>query len=122
MAYTIQKFDESTGQATIKFDSGPGKFSVDIPLTAEGLFITGEALQTFINGFEPKDFIERATKIAAGIPNASEITALVVPAEDELTLTTEQIAEQVAAAEAQKAAELNKYIKAALLKYNLISE
>lgn len=122
MAYTIQKFDTATGQATVKFDSGPNKFSVDIPLTAEGLYITGAELQAYINGFEPKEFNERTAKIVAGIANANDITALVVPAEDAPSLTPEQIAEQIAAAEAQKAAELNKYIKAALLKYNLITE
>ena len=93
MAYTIQKFDAATGQAIVKFDSGPSKFSVDIPLNAEGLYITGETLQAYINGFEPKDFNERAAKIVAGIANASDIAALVVPAEDEPSLTPEQIAE-----------------------------
>ena len=122
MAYTIQKFDESTGQAVVKFDSGPGKFSVDIPLTAEGLYLTGAELQAHISGFEPRDFNERAAKIAVGIPNASDITALVVPAEDEPSLTPEQIAEQAAIVEAQKAAEMDTYIKAALIKYNLITE
>jgi hypothetical protein len=121
MAYTIQKFDVATGQATVKFDSGPNKFGVDIPLNAEGLYITDEELQAYINGFEPRDFNERASKIAAGIPNASDITALVVPAEDEPSLTPEQIAEQLATAEARKAAELAKYIKAELIKYNLIT-
>jgi hypothetical protein len=122
MAYTIQKFYEATGQVVVKFDSGPGKFNVDIPLTVEGLYITGAELQTYINNFEPRDFNERAAKIAVGIPNASDITALVVPAEDEPSLTPEQIAEQLATAETQKAAELDKYIKAALIKYNLIAE
>jgi hypothetical protein len=121
MAYTIQKFNESTGQAVVKFDSGPGKFSVDIPLTAEGLYITGAELQAYINDFEPKDFNGRAAKIAVGILNASDITALVVPAEDEPSLTPEQLAEQLAVAEAQKAADLAKYIKAELIKYNLIA-
>jgi hypothetical protein len=46
---------------------------------------------------------------------------LIVPAEDEPSLTPEQVAEQLAAAEARKAAELAKYIKAALIKYNLIT-
>lgn len=122
MNYVINNFNEATGQVIVKFNSGSSKFSVDIPLTTEGLYITGAELQAYINGFEPRDFNERAAKITAGISNASDIAALVVPAEDEPSLTPEQVAEQLAAAEAQKAAELNKYIKAALLKYNLITE
>ena len=120
MAYTIKQFNPATGQLAVEFNPTTGEFSIDIPLTQEGLYVTGDALAQYINGFEPKDFIDRKQKIAAGIANSADIAAL---AESVVTpLSEADIAAAQTAAEQAKAAEMEKYVKAALLKYNLITE
>lgn len=122
MSYTIKQFNESSGQLTIQFDGLVSSFSVDVPITQDGLYITGEELDTYIKGFAPTDFINRNKQIAAGVPNASDIAALVQPTDT--TQTAEELAAQeatVAAAEATKAAEIEKYVKAALIKNGIIS-
>jgi hypothetical protein len=116
MSYTIKKFYETTGQILVKFDSGPSQFAIDIPLTTDDLYIVGTELDEYIKAFEPKDFNSRGQKVANGIANSADIAALVVASPDE-----EPTPEQLAAAEAAKAAELEKYIKATLVKYNLIA-
>ena len=120
MAYTIKQFNPYSGQITVEFGPVAGTYSIDVPLTEDGLYVTGDALVQYINGFEPRDFIDRKQKVAAGIANSAEIAALAesvfeAPAEADIEAAQ-------AAAEAQKAAELDKYIKAALIKYNLIAE
>jgi hypothetical protein len=120
MAYTIKQFNPYTGQLIVEFDPTAGTFSIDIPLTQDGLYITGDDLTAYINNFEPKDFIDRKQKVAAGVANSADIAAL---AESVFEAPTEtDIAALQATAEARKAAELDKYIKAALIKYNLIAE
>ena len=120
MAYTIKQFNPYTGQLVVEFDSGTAQFSIDIPLTQDGLYVTGDALVQYINGFEPRDFIDRKQKVAVGIANSAEIAALAETVYAEPTV--EDLATAQATIEAQKAAELDKYIKAALIKYNLITE
>jgi hypothetical protein len=120
MTYTIKQFNPYTGQLSVEFDPVAGAFSIDIPLTQDGLYVTGEALEQYINGFEPRDFISRRQFITAGIANSEEIAALaesVVAAPTEVDIEAAQ-----ATAGVQKAAEMDKYIKAALIKYNLIAE
>lgn len=119
MAYTIKQFNPQTGQLTVEFDPVAAQFSIDIPLTQEGLYVTGDALAQHINGFEPRDFIDRKQKIAAGIANSAEIVALAETVYTEPD-PAEAFAAQIAA-EQVKAAEMEKYIKAVLLKYNLIT-
>jgi hypothetical protein len=119
MAYIIKQFNPQAGQLIVEFDPAAGGFCIDIPLTQDGLYVTGEALAQYINGFEPRDFIARKQKIAAGVPNSADIAAL---AESVLETPTEaDLAAIQANVEAKKAAELDKYIKAALVKYNLIT-
>jgi hypothetical protein len=120
MTYTIKQFNPYTGQLIVEFDPAVGTFSVDVPLTQDGLYITGDDLTQYIAGFEPRDFIDRRQKIDAGIANSAEIAAIaesVYEAPAEVDIEAAQAAE-----EAQKAAALDKYIKAALIKYNLIVE
>jgi hypothetical protein len=79
--YVITKFDEAAGQIIVRFDASIGPAAIDLPIE-NGLYITGDTLDAYIKGFIPTDFIERAKKVSAGIPNAADIAALVVP-EDE---------------------------------------
>jgi hypothetical protein len=120
MAYTIKQFNPYTGQITVEFNPVAGAFSIDLPLTQEGLYVTGDALVQYINGFEPKDYIDRKQKVAVGIVNSAEIAALAETVYTEPD-PTEAAAAQIAAEQA-KAAEMEKYVKAGLIKYGLITE
>jgi hypothetical protein len=120
MTYAIKQFNPATGQITVEFDPMVGVFSIDVPLTQAGLYITGEELDTYIKGFEPKDFINRGKQIAVGIANSAEIAALAESVYAAHTQNDEEVAQ--AAAEQAKAAEMEKYVKAGLIKYGLITE
>lgn len=114
MNYIIKHFIEETGQLVVQFDEAVSPFSIDVPLTQDGLYITGEELDTFIKGFAPTDFINRGKQIAAGIPNSSVLKALE-------TESLPILQEQATHLEEAKAAEIEKFVKATLIKYNLIT-
>lgn len=116
MAYTIKQFNPFTGQLIVEFDPVAGAFSIDIPLTQDGLYVTGDALAQYINGFEPKDFINRKQIIAAGIPNSAEIAALAESVYEAPTQTVDTTAIDNA-----RMLELEKYVKAILIKNGIIS-
>ena len=69
--------------------------------------ITGQKVwDIYINGFEPRDFIDRKQKVAAGIANSAEIAVLAesvfeAPAEADIEAVQDAV-------EARKAAELCK--------------
>jgi hypothetical protein len=119
MAYTIKQFNPYTGQLIIEFDPAYGTFAVDVPLTVDGLYLTGDALAQTIAGFEPKEYIERKRKVAAGIANSAEIAALAEVVYVEPSSADVEAAQ--AAVESAKAAEIEKYVKAALIKLGVIS-
>lgn len=77
MEYQIVRFIEETGQLIVRVD-GFADFALDVPIV-DGNYITGEALERFINGFMPVSQVERRKKISGGIPNASALKELVVP-------------------------------------------
>jgi len=98
MTYKIVGFNETSGSLLVKFAENMQAFAIDVPLNAEGLYITGQELEQYIEGFAPTDFINRNSQIAAGIANVADIQALVVEdtqqTEDNLpiVLTPEEIA------------------------------
>ena len=99
MIYKIVGFNEISGSLLVKFAENMQPFAVDVPLNAEGLCITGQELEQYIEGFAPTDFINRNSQIAAGIANASDIQALVVEDTQQtddlpVVLTPEEIANQ----------------------------
>jgi hypothetical protein len=99
MIYKIVGFNEISGSLLVKFAENMQPFAVDVPLNAEGLYITGQELEQYIEGFAPTDFINRNSQIAAGIANASDIQALVVEDTQQtddlpVVLTPEEIANQ----------------------------
>jgi hypothetical protein len=100
MTYKIVGFNETSGSLLVKFAENMQAFGIDVPLNAEGLYITGQELEQYIEGFAPTDFINRNSQIAAGIANVADIQALVVEdtqqTEDNLpiVLTPEEIANQ----------------------------
>jgi hypothetical protein len=117
MSYIIKQFNEVSGQLVVQFDEAVSHFSVDVPLTQDGLYITGDELDTYIKGFEPTDYINRGKKIAAGIANSAEIKAL----ETEPLPTQAQQVQQTQAVEDARAAEIEKFVKVALIKNGIIT-
>ena len=95
MTYKIVGFNEISGSLLVKFAENMQPFAIDAPINAEGLYITGQELEQYIEGFAPTDFINRNSQIAAGIANAADIHSLVVEdtTEDNLpiVLTPEEI-------------------------------
>jgi hypothetical protein len=115
MNYVIKHFIEETGQIVVSFNGYT--FSIDVPLTQDGLYSTGEDLDAYIKGFAPTDFINRKEKIAAGIANSSALKAL----ETEPLPTQAQQAQQIQSVEDVKAAEIEKFVKVALIKNGIIT-
>jgi hypothetical protein len=76
--YTIINFDQSLGRITMRV-VGHTPIVVDLPIDAEGNVPSGPTLDSFLRGFIPTWADERKAKLAAGISNAADIQALVVP-------------------------------------------
>jgi hypothetical protein len=96
--YVIIKFDEEAGQIIVRFDDNIAPVAIDLPIE-NGLYITGDALDTYIKGFIPADFIERVNTVKAGVPNSDEIASLVVsdeenPFDADPTTSEQLVAEQ----------------------------
>jgi hypothetical protein len=87
--YVITKFDEAAGQIIVRFDASVPPIAVDLPIE-NGLYPTGEALDTYVKGFIPTWHVERLNTIKAGVSNASEIAALVVPEAEQTFFAQEQ--------------------------------
>jgi hypothetical protein len=115
MDYVINNFNEATGQISVTF-GGVLTHSIDVPLDSNNLYITDEALDAYIKGFAPVDFITRKNKIAAGIANSAVLKAL-----ETEPLQTSQTEVDLQAIEDAKAAEIEKFVKAALIKNGIIS-
>lgn len=116
MDYVINSFDETTGQLTVTF-GGSLTYAVDIPLDENGLYIVGEQLDAYIQGFAPVQFIERKNKIAAGIANVDAIKAIAPNAPSpHVTLTQEEIDNQKMWADYEYESKLAK----ALIKFGLL--
>jgi hypothetical protein len=93
--YVITKFNEDAGQIIVRFDANMSPVAIDLPIE-NGVYPTGAALDQYIKGFIPTWHIERLNTLKAGIPNAAEIAALVVPEEQD-----EFIQEQMAISQQQ---------------------
>jgi hypothetical protein len=94
--YKVLSFNETTGQLTIEFAKELAPLTVDVPIE-NGLYIAGEALDNYVQGFIPTWFIERQTQINAGISNVEVLKALVeqtATVEVPTALTPEQLQEQ----------------------------
>lgn len=91
--YKVLSFNESNGQLTIEFAKELAPLTVDVPIE-NGLYIAGEALETYVQGFIPTWFIERQTQISSGVANVEALQALVeqtTTVEVPTTLTPEQL-------------------------------
>lgn len=74
--YKIIDFNSSTGQLTVEFAPNMAPLSIDVPIK-NGLFITGEELDSYIKGFVPTWHLERISQLNAGVSNADALTSLV---------------------------------------------
>jgi hypothetical protein len=77
MDYKIVNFIADEGKIEIIYSEQFAPLAIDVPLNDDGLFITGQELDTYIQGFIPTWHLERIAKLNAGIPNAAELMALV---------------------------------------------
>jgi hypothetical protein len=75
-SYKVVNFKENTGQLIIEFADGMAPLVIDVPIR-DGLFITGEELDTYIQGFIPTWHLERVAQLNAGVANASDLQSLV---------------------------------------------
>lgn len=118
--YKIVGFDKSSGVITVSFDNNMAPLGIDVPLNEQGLYITGTELDTYIQGFIPTWHLERINKIAAGIPNETQIAALVeITSQNEAQLNEIEINNNVvhwAEIEAEK------QIAKVLVKFGLLTE
>jgi hypothetical protein len=92
--YVITNFDENNGGIQVRFDAEMEPMFIEVPLDANNLYITGEALDTYIKGFIPTVFLERKQKLAAKIANANDIASLVQLPEEVFPELTEIKAKQ----------------------------
>ena len=78
MNYKIVKFNKQDGQVFIEYDAEFPPIVIDVPIK-DNLFIVGQELHDYIQGFIPVWHLERLRQLKAGIANAQEIEALVQP-------------------------------------------
>ena len=84
ISYQIYNFDKNLGSISVLFklnDIFIASYNVDIPLTENGLFISGQELDKHLLGMFPQHIIDRKNKLELGILNSVEIENLVVPLE-----------------------------------------
>lgn len=88
--YQIIAFDPVLGSIQVLYKNGEeylATYNVDIPLTDDGLYITGEKLNSYLMSLFPTSVMLRIEQLDAGIPNSDEIEALVDPLPPILDLT-----------------------------------
>jgi hypothetical protein len=95
-AYKVTEFNEATGQLVVDFAKGMQPLVIDVPIK-DGSYITGEELNSYVQGFIPTWHLERQTQINAGVSNVEVLKALVeqtAAVEIPTALTVEQTQEQ----------------------------
>lgn len=88
--YKVVQFDEFNGNITVLFDGVSTPITVDVPIDESGLYVTGSALDSWVEGFYPHVFAERSEKIRSGIPNADIIRSMVQVPEDATPASEDQ--------------------------------
>jgi hypothetical protein len=74
--YKVLEFNEFTGQLVVEYAVGMSPIAVDVPIK-DGLYITGEELNVYVQGFIPTWYLERQSQINAGVSNVEELKGLV---------------------------------------------
>lgn len=81
--HKVRAFNKENGTITISIhDSSDAELDImgiDLPQDADGLYLVGDALKTYIDGFIPATLYDRAATIKASSPsNEGAITAMIV--------------------------------------------
>jgi len=122
-SYKILSFDKNTGSLVVQFAENMAPLNIDVPLTNDGLFIVGEELEQYIQGFIPTWHIERLEKLKNGIANVSDIESLVSPTEEVvLPVVPELSVEEQANAKMWFDLEEEKRVARVLVKFGLLKE
>jgi hypothetical protein len=82
ITYRILSYDK--GSIVVQYSKGDrvlATYNVDVPLTPEGLFITGVELDAQLAAMMPTAWADRLEALERGIPNEEDIKALVCPIE-----------------------------------------
>jgi hypothetical protein len=119
MDYKIISFDASSGTIVVRYRDDMAPINIDLQLDENGLYITGTALEEYIRGFIPVWHLERLDRLAAGVPNASEIQALVQEEQTVQPQNTELTPEQIQNAKMWEQYEFEKQVGNALVKFGL---
>jgi hypothetical protein len=126
ISYQIYNFDKNLGSISVLFkfnDNFIASYNVDLPLTENGLFISGQELNNYLLGMFPQHIIDRKNKLELGISNSAEIESLVIPLEKAASDTTSAISdEQTSNALMWGQIEQEKNIAKALVKFGLLTE
>lgn len=118
--YKVVNFDENTGQLVIDFALGMAPITVDVPIK-DGLYITGEELDAYVQGFIPTWHIERQTQISQGIANTNALKALVEQTADtEIPAISPNLAEEQANLKMWADLQFEKDVAKTLVKFGLL--
>ena len=82
--YKVLSFDKYSGSLVVQFAENMAPISIDVPLDNDNLFISGQVLEQYIQGFIPTWHMERLEKLKNGVANANEIESLIVSTEEML--------------------------------------
>jgi hypothetical protein len=124
MDYKIVNFNEVEGKIDVFYSEQFLPLTIDVPLNDDGLFITGQELDAYIQGFIPTWHLERIAKLKAGISNANELAALV----EAVPTVTPSPEELLAAEEATRNSDMwaqqqfESQIAKVLVKFGVLSE
>jgi hypothetical protein len=89
LGHKIRIFDEEDGniQVSIHKEDGTelGLIAIDLPFDADGNYLVGDALNTYITEFIPNEHYTRKETVGAGISNKADVEAMVeaYPASDD---------------------------------------
>jgi hypothetical protein len=89
--YKVLSFDKDTGSLVVQFAENMEPLSIDVPINEAGLFVTGQELDQYIQGFIPTWHLERLEKLKNGISNAADIEALVDLTQEAALPSTPQV-------------------------------
>jgi len=78
MDYKIISFNKNTGSILVEYSIDHPPIVVDVPLDESELFIIGNELDSYIQGFIPTWHLNRIDRLQKGIANSDVINDLVI--------------------------------------------
>jgi len=120
MDYKIINFIAAEGKVEVEYDANQAPLFIDVPLNENGLFITGQELDTFIQGFIPVWHLERLEKLKNGVDNANDILSLVQQADKPVIEQSSTNVVISANTEMWTEVEFDKQVAARLVKFGVL--